>query len=162
MERKLFLSGIIVIGCYVAGKMFGDGLKRRRDTLAQLIKKLSEAESYMVSGVPVKEIYKKISGDDEVGKMFYRMWKNPEVNREKAWETELEKISINGKDKKLLKDFFEVFGTSTTDIEKNNFRVVLTALSNQLDEAENKYKNEGHIYHKLGFCAGLLLSIFFA
>lgn len=160
LELKLVLSGIIVVGCYITGWFYGENIKKRRDTLRVFLKKLAEAESYMLAGVPVREIYSKLSGQDDVGEMFCRMAESGEQNVLKLWEKEIETVLLSNEDKRILKEFAKGLGNTTTGQQKNNFKIVLTAISGQLDEAEKKYEKEGLICRKLGFCAGLLLSIF--
>ena len=144
----MILSGVVVIGCYLAGRLLGED------------KKLSEAESYMLAGLPVREIYRKLSGTDEVGRMFSRMTESGETDANSLWEKELEKVSLSSEDKKILKAFSEELGKTTTELQKKNFSVTITSLGAQLTDAERKYEKEGVVYRKLGACAGLLLCIF--
>ena len=160
MEHKLILSGIIVLGCYLWGKIFSDTMRRRRDTLKALVSAISEAESYVAASVPVKEMYRRLSGKGEVGEMFGRMAESEEQNGEKLWASELSRLCITEEDKKPLWELSGMLGKTTSEHQKNAFEICLTALIKQLEAAEGKYEKEGALCRKLGVCAGLLISIF--
>lgn len=154
------LCGIIVLGCFLAGRTIADAMKRRKETLKSLIVAISQAETYVDASVPVKEIYERLSGKGEVGEMFSDMSKSDEKSCEKLWETGLRGLSVTEDDKKPLREFARSLGKTTGEEQKKAFNLCLAGLAKQLEGAEGKYEKEGAVYQKLGACAGLLISIF--
>lgn len=142
------------------GRFFSDNMKRRKVVLENLLKAITEAEGYVIAGLPVTEIYKRLSGEGEVGKMFKNMAERGNEDTVKLWKAEVDDLSVNSEDKAALTEFAAGFGKSVLSDQKNNFKICLTKLSKQLDEAEEKYGKEGAVCRKLGLCAGVLLCIF--
>lgn len=160
LEYKLVLCGIIVIGCFLAGKTVSDGMKRRKKTLKDLVIALTQMEAYVMASMPVGEIYPRLAGKGEVGEMFSYMSEAEEINCVSLWKNGMKKLSVTDEDKKALTELSGVLGKTTADRQKKAFEICLADLEKQLEKAEGKYEKEGALYQKLGACAGLLLSFF--
>ncbi len=161
MTIKIIAGTCIILGGFLFGKNLSDDMKRRRENIKDIISALVQMEHYIVTlSMPLERIYEKLSGDGDVGKMFFEMANSGERSQKKLWKNSLRHPwGLNKEDTKPLEELSGVLGAEGKEHQKRHIEICIEKMQKRLEDAEKRYSMDGMLCKKMGIYIGILIVI---
>lgn len=161
MAVRIIFSLIIVLSCRFIGNEMADILKRRVTVLDSFICAISMVEDYISAlSMPLNDIYLNISTHIKPLADFFIKLSSSPLSTEAAWKKELKSISsLTDEDRKIIISMASTLGTSDTETQLNNLRLVKKRLTDNLCDASEKVKSDSGMYKSVSIFTGIGLAV---